>query len=408
MALEVVADQIRFAYVQPRSGMIDAGARPGSLLFDGRFDGSYISGTARIFVWQCGVFTYRVDGGVSRDGTIITLKGSAPWVDRATCGTKGSTPDLLNFDLRSGAPVALRTASAEHHVDDASVTRDQVRSGTTTVTQTQVNNTVVVNLTNDAAEARGLIRMFSAVIEGQRKMAAADKGLDDVAKQSIDVLEARVKALRARFLDNTTELSRYSTSIKPNDPDLQITPRKASQIYPKIPFYIPGTPENGEFWIEPMVTDVGKLVFNLRFIDPKAENDKTRGTVQLTVSQAEMTQKALLQIVKWAKIAHDKHIRRNYTQRAACFPQDDCPAENGPKREGVASTEIDFKTYEDGSTAGRIQRNKGLYEDGYNISIDSALLLQACFNYILTEGKTDFEAGSRTGDQMKDLFKPDK
>jgi hypothetical protein len=71
----------------------------------------------------------------------------------------------------------------------------------------------------------------------------------------------------------------------------------------------------------------------------------------------------------------------------------------------MASTEIDFKVYEDGSTAGRIQRNKGLFEDGYNISIESALMLQAYMSHILTEGKTDFQAGSRTDEQMKDLFK---
>ena len=118
-------------------------------------------------------------------------------------------------------------------------------------------------------------------------------------------------------------------------------------------------------------------MFNLKFIDPKAEHDPTRGTIPMGVSDVEATQKALLEIVKWSKIAHENHIRRTYTQRAACFPSDKCPAENGPKRDGMASTEIDFKVYEDGSTAGRIQRNKGLFEDGYNISIDSALMLQA-------------------------------
>jgi hypothetical protein len=274
-----------------------------------------------------------------------------------------------------------------------------------TIIQTQVNSTTIVNLTNDAAEARGLIQVFKAIIDEQRKVAEGDKDLSDVAGQSITVLEVRVKELQSKFLDTTTELSRYRTSVKPNDPDLQITARKASELYPKVPFYIPGTPETGEFWIEPLVTDTGELAFNLKFIDPKSENDKTRASILLTASNVETIQKALVQVVKWAKVAHDKHIRRTYTQRAACFPTDRCPAESGTKREGMASTEIDFKVYEDGSTAGRIQRNKGLFEDGYNISIDSASMLQAYFHHILTEGKTDYEAGSRTDDQMKDLFK---
>jgi hypothetical protein len=272
--------------------------------------------------------------------------------------------------------------------------------------QTVISATVIATLTNEAAEDGGLIVMFNAIIDEQQKMAADDASLSDVAGQAIEVLQTRVKEIQARFFDKTTELSRYRTSIKPNDPDLQITARKASEIYPKVPYYIPGTPETGEFWMEPVVTDVGDLTFNLRFIDPKAENDKTRGLIPLTTTEVEVTQRALVQIVKWAKVAHEKHIRRSYTQRAACFPDDRCPAENGPKREGVASTEVSFKVYEDGSTAGRIQRNKGRFEDGYNISIDSASMLQAYFHHVLTEGKTDFEAGSRTNEQMKELFKP--
>jgi hypothetical protein len=279
---------------------------------------------------------------------------------------------------------------------------------TTVVEQQQVNNTVINNLFTDAAEARGLIAMFKAIIQEQQKIATGDAEAGEVAAQSIGELETQVKEMEARFLDKTTELSRYRTSIKPNDPDLQITARKASEIYLKIPYYIPGTPETGEFWMEPTVTDTGQLIFNLRFIDPKSENDRTRGSIPLTVSQVEMTQKALVQVVRWAKVAHDNHIRRDFTRRAVCFPADQCPAEGGPKRDATTSTQIDFKVYEDGRTAGRIQRNKGLYEVGYNISIESAGMLQAYLNHVLTEGKADYEAGSRSEEQMKELFKPDK
>jgi hypothetical protein len=96
MSLELTGSQLRFAYVQPRSGMVDAGAHPGSQLFEGHLQGARISGVARIFVWQCGQFPYQVDGEVSNNGTHLTLKGSAPWVERATCALKGSTPDVLN------------------------------------------------------------------------------------------------------------------------------------------------------------------------------------------------------------------------------------------------------------------------------------------------------------------------
>lgn len=63
--------------------------------------------------------------------------------------------------------------------------------------------------------------------------------------------------------------------------------------------------------------------------------------------------------------------------------------------------EVDF----DYSRVQRRSYRKGLFEDGYNISIESTLMLQAYMSHILTEGKTDFQAGSRTDEQMKDLLK---
>jgi clan AA aspartic protease (TIGR02281 family) len=106
MSLDLAGDQLRFAYIQPRRGMIDAGARPGSQLFDGRLQGTRISGVARIFSWKCGQFAYQVHGEISSNGSHVTLTGSKPMVDRATCLVKGSTLDVLNFDLNSGAPIA--------------------------------------------------------------------------------------------------------------------------------------------------------------------------------------------------------------------------------------------------------------------------------------------------------------
>ena len=114
MSLDLTGGQLQFVYVQPRPGMIDAGARSGSLLFDGRLQGAHISqDSLSIFSWQCGQFPYQVEGEVSNDGTHITLKGSKPRVERTTCSQKDSTPDVLNFDLQSGAPIAMVATSTD-------------------------------------------------------------------------------------------------------------------------------------------------------------------------------------------------------------------------------------------------------------------------------------------------------
>ena len=227
--------------------------------------------------------TETVSGGDLPRGTrwLYTFKGLAA-IDVRNLGS-GRSFGLTRCSPPPGQPAPRLAATA---------TVPAPQPGATTVVQQQqvnntTNNTVVVNLTNDASEARALISMFKAIIQEQRKLAAGNADMDEVAKQSIEVLEPRVKELEARFLEKTTELSRYRTSIRPNDPDLQITARRASETFPKIPYYIPGTSKSGEFWFEPKVADKGEPVFYLRFINPDSQNNKTRNSILLTISEAE-------------------------------------------------------------------------------------------------------------------------
>ena len=267
---------------------------------------------------------------------------------------------------------------------------------------TNVSTNVVVALKSDAADLRGMISLFKEMIAEQRTLARLDNS-SDVAQQAISVLMQRMTELQVQFRETTTQLSTYVTSVKPNDPDLQITARRASELFPKIPYYIPGTSDTGEFWLEPVVSNVGELMFNLKFIDPSSK-DRVRESVELSSAQLELVRNSMEKIVGWSKTAHENLIRKDFSRRAVCFPQQGCPEEGG-KLDKSASTEIIFRVYEDGSTAGRIQRNKGRFESGYNISIESSLLLQAYLNHILLEGKKEFDAGSRDASQLRELFK---
>jgi len=87
-----------------------------------------------------------------------------------------------------------------------------------------------------------------------------------------------------------------------------------------------------------------------------------------------------------------------------CFPAKECPAD-GERLEGKASTEIRFAVYEDGSTAGRIQKNKGRFVEAYNVSIESALLLQAYLSHVIKEAKVEFQSGTQDKKSLQDLFK---
>lgn len=91
---------LTISYVQPRQGMINEGARNGSLLFDGvQQANGQISGQARLFSARCGVVPYTVNGS-NRNGAII-LDGVAPIRDR-NCRVTSSRNDHLVFTLRGG------------------------------------------------------------------------------------------------------------------------------------------------------------------------------------------------------------------------------------------------------------------------------------------------------------------
>jgi hypothetical protein len=83
-------------YQKPRPGMLDAGARPGSLLFRGEVNNGQYSGTAYIFNLHCGPIPFEVKGPILDDDKRIVLTGEAPRVDR-NCRTYGSYTSNLEF-----------------------------------------------------------------------------------------------------------------------------------------------------------------------------------------------------------------------------------------------------------------------------------------------------------------------
>jgi predicted aspartyl protease len=87
-----------YYYKQPRAGMMEAGARPGSLLFQGRTANGQYFGTAFIFDRQCGKFPYQVSGPILDNYQRVVLSGQAPRVG-ANCQIEGYWKDTLEFTL---------------------------------------------------------------------------------------------------------------------------------------------------------------------------------------------------------------------------------------------------------------------------------------------------------------------
>jgi hypothetical protein len=310
--------------------------------------------------------------------------------------TKNYTPVSEEFFqryqvIRTGAPVA------------APPTVNQTQTNQQQINNTTNINIIVDNLDRESADLEGQIMLLSRVIEEQRSLRNSGKEAAAAVDRTVSAIEGRVEKLRSTHTEKTRERSKYQTNVRPINENPYITARKASEIYPKVPYYIPGTKEIGEFWVEPQVSDEGQLVFKFRFIDVSSQEEKTRAVIEMRPSELERTQKALLKLFEWSETAQEKKIRRDYTRRLDCFPTDNCPLE-GQKVDGRASTEILFEVNSDGSTNGRIQRNKGRFEESYNVSIESGLMLQAYLRYVLKEGRQEHEAGSQTKDDLDKLF----
>jgi peptidoglycan hydrolase-like protein with peptidoglycan-binding domain len=193
----------------------------------------------------------------------------------------------------------------------------------------------------------------------------------------------------------------YNTPIYPDNANRTVTAIKASEIFPRIPYYVPGTTEIGEMWVVPTVTDDGYLKFLFNFMDPEAEYGRVRESVDLESVELPQVAEALKKVERWSDQAQKAEIRRNFLKRAYCVPEKDC-AERKP---GNSSTEVIFAIYEDGGTAAKIQRNKGSFSSSYNFSIKSAMLLVAYMEYMADIGSREFNAGSMTDDELDAIFK---
>ena len=93
----------KFFYDTPRVGLLDAGVKPGTLLFEGQRTGLNFEGTAYQFYRTCKARGFPVTGSASDDRRQIILKGKAPVLD-LNCNVTGSRDDTLIFTASQLAP----------------------------------------------------------------------------------------------------------------------------------------------------------------------------------------------------------------------------------------------------------------------------------------------------------------
>ena len=212
--------------------------------------------------------------------------------------------------------------------------------------------------------------------------------------ERIQMLRSSIKEIEIRVQ------SEYGTPIRPTNKNLGITAVKASEVFPRVPYYIPGTKETGELWIKPYVSDYGSLLFDFNFVSGQSELDKINETIEMNLENTKLMSDSMVRITRWSDQAQENNVRRRFSKIAACFPEQMCEQ----KVEGNASTEFNFMIYEDGSTAAAITRWKGRYSKPYNLSVESGLLLAAYADYVADVGLTDFTMNTMTDGELDAMF----
>lgn len=222
-----------------------------------------------------------------------------------------------------------------------------------------------------------------------------------IKEQTLSIIDGKITTLRAqRDALSASLTSKFSTPIRPTNANLAVSAFRASDTFPRVPFYVPGTNEIGEMIVIPRISDEGYLNYQFDFIDPTSTYDRVRDRLSISSSDIDNLVEGLGKIYEWTEVAQENGVNRRLTKPATCIPVGQCEV----RETGNTSTELLFQIYEDGSTSGRFQLNKGRFNVGYNMSVESAILLQAYLIYMKNAGDKEFNLGVMSDEDLLDLF----
>ena len=347
------------------------------------------------------VFSTRQRG----EGTIWRGNAWSNYIDEAkrrglTCGVVETTTTASSTSNTptTTTPSVTQTATATETTTSAVTVATTPTTSTLSVSASSTKWREAKDATEAqrfANEIQASIVMFMAIAEVIEKQPLTMK---DRVLSVVDSEIVRLQQEKQLLQDQLS--SRFSTPIRPNNANLSVSAFRAADTFPKIPFYVPGTNEIGEMLVVPRVSDDGYLNYQFDFLDPTSTYDKVRDSIDVAHDDIGALIFGLNKVDEWTKVAQENNVNRRIEKTASCIPDGLCEE----KKQGVSSTEVVFQVYEDGSTAGRIQRNKGKFMVGYNMSVESSILLSAYLIYMRDVGAKEFNIGVMTDDEVKDLF----
>ncbi len=221
-------------------------------------------------------------------------------------------------------------------------------------------------------------------------------GSGDFHKDKVDALEARID-----ILEEFKGQSASNTGAKSDSTTMPVAQsgQKVAGIYPLIPYSSPGSGQVGELEVAPQATDKG-MVYNFKFVQHIAGSNDSVNTISINSADLAQLNYGLQKSHEWSAEAKKKGLRQLYQKDASCFPEDMCDDDDSD-----TPTKVLFMLYEDGSTAAKIQQKSGNNTFGYNLSMDSALLLASYLDYMKAKGETEYGVGTMTNADLNSVFK---
>ena len=283
------------------------------------------------------------------------------------------------------------------------VERAPVRAPMQINNQLAVNSDVTINVELTGLQSildgkSGQLRVVEELLLQQRRLQETGSGINSVALTAFEELIKNIEADIGSL--TSTAKSKYNTSIRPNNPDTDLSTWQKSKNFPPVPYYVAGRAGNGEFWLEPIVDDSGELLHRLNFINPDEQTERIASNFDITLDQLSEIRAALHKVYEWSETAKQNSVRKRFDKTAVCFPSDQCKE----KVKGNTSTQVDFLIYEDGATGARIVRNKGAFAEPYNMSIESVAMLVAYIDFIAEAATAEFNAGTLTEEALDEMF----
>ncbi len=309
--------------------------------------------------------------------------------------SSGKTHLLTTY---AGANEMMRALLSPEEVQQYTVTEEPANSATSDDAG-DVTQDVAQDTAPDPAEVQKKLKIADdqlALLNEVLRVQVMGSGSGDFSKDKVNAVKARIAAIEA-FRGQS--VSDAGASVGATAMPASLSGKKVAGIYPLIPFYTPGSGQVGELEVAPRATGKG-VVYDLKFVQHISGSNDSSNTISINSADIEQVNYGIEKSHEWSSVATKKGLRQLHQKVASCFPEKMCDDDKSD-----TPTKVLFMLYEDGSTAAKIQQKTSDNIYGYNLSIDSALLLASYLDYMKSKGEAEYSVGTMTDADLNSVFK---